>query len=239
MIESKENKKIKYLKRLRIPKFMKQEEKFIVEGENLVKEAFQSGILLETYSTKEVSYGVINTVITDEVMESISSLKSTSNVIGLCKFINEDETLKDKIIILDNVQDPGNVGTIIRSSVAFGVDCVILSFNSVNKYNEKLIRASEGMVFKQNVLTKDLKYFIPYLKKNGYQVYGTDCQNGTDVTKLGKNKKVAVVMGNEGTGVSSCVKSMLDKNIYIKIRDDCESLNVAVACSIIMYELSK
>ena len=95
------------------------------------------------------------------------------------------------------------------------------------------------MLFKVNVVTKDLKYFIPYLKENGYSVYGTSVTNGTDISTLKKNKKLAVVMGNEGQGISKDIKKELDKNVYINMNDDCESLNVAVASSIIMYEMNK
>lgn len=238
MIESKENKKIKYIRHLKDAKFMKEEKKFVVEGDHLVKEAYSAGILLETFSIKEVSYGVLNNVITDSVMASISSLKSKPDVIGVCKFMDEDETLGDKIIILDNVQDPGNIGTIIRSAKAFNIDNVVLGITCASKYNDKVIRASEGMIFKQNVLIKELKYFIPYLKSLGYTVFGTDVVSGVDIKSINKKGKIAVVMGNEGAGISNDIKSFLDKNIYIKTSSDCESLNVAIASSIIMYELS-
>ena len=172
-------------------------------------------------------------------MSYISTLPSKTDVIGIVSFIKEDLTLGDKIIILDDVQDPGNLGTIIRSAKAFNIDTVVLSLGCVKKYNEKVVRAAQGMLFKVNVVTKDLKYFIPYLKENGYSVYGTCVTNGTDISTLKKNKKLAVVMGNEGQGISKDIKKELDKNVYINMNDDCESLNVAVASSIIMYEMNK
>ena len=154
------------------------------------------------------------------------------------KAIEEDISLSDKILILDNVQDPGNLGTIIRSAKAFNINTIVLSLNCVNKYNEKVIRAAQGMLFKVNVVTKDLKYFIPYLKSIGYDVYGTDVVDGVDVKEIDKKDKIAVVMGNEGQGIEPDIKKLIDKNIYIKMSSDCESLNVAVASSIIMYELN-
>lgn len=238
MIESKDNKKIKYLNKLRKNKYIYEENKFIIEGKHLVEEAYNSGILLETYSTYDCNYGVINTIVSDNVMSAISYLPSKPDVIGVCKLIEENNNFGNRIIILDNVQDPGNVGTIIRSAKAFNFDTVVLSLDSVNKYNEKLIRASQGMFFKTNIVTKDLKYFIPYIKNEGYNVYGTDVVNGVKVNSI-NDSKIAVVMGNEGTGITLDIKKLLDKNIYIDINSKCESLNVSVAASIIMYEINK
>ena len=239
IIESKENKKVKYINKLRNNKFMMQEKKFIVEGEHLVKEAIEAGVLLETFSTNEVNYNVPNNIVTPIIMDYISNLPSSSNVIGICKFIQEKESLGDRIIILDDVQDPGNLGTIIRSANAFNIDTVVLSLSSVKKYNEKVIRAAQGMLFKVNVISKDLKTFIPSLMENGYKVYGTNVEEGVDLSNASLTGKIAVVMGNEGNGITPDVKSLLSDNIYIKTSDTCESLNVAVASSIIMYEIGK
>lgn len=239
VIDSKENKKIKYLNKLRTNKFMQEEKKFIIEGEHLVNEAKKANVLLETFSVSDVNYSVPNSLVSEKVMNYISTLPSISNVIGICKFIPEDNNLGSKIIILDNVQDPGNLGTIIRSAKAFDIDTIVLSIDTVKKYNEKVVRAAQGMLFKVNVVTKDLRYFIPYIKNLGYKVYGTNVVNGVDVENIKNDGKIAVVMGNEGNGIGKDILKLLDENIYIKMNDNCESLNVAVATSIIMYELNK
>ena len=239
IIESKDNKKIKYINKLRNNKFMNEEKKFIVEGHHLVNEAKNSGILLETFATSNLDYGVINNLVSDGIMSYISNLPSKTNVVGICKFINDNEILGNKIIILDNVQDPGNLGTIIRSAKAFNIDTIVLSLDSVKKYNEKVIRSTQGMLFKVNVITRDLNEFIPFLIKNNYNVYGTDVNGGINIKNIDKNCKTAIVMGNEGQGISPKTKEIIDKNIYIDINCECESLNVAVASSIIMYELNR
>ena len=239
VIESKENNKIKYLNKLRISKFMQEEKKFIVEGKHLVEEAKNANVLLETFSVYDVDYGVNNNLVSKNVMKYISNLPSESSVVGICKFIPECSDFGKRIIILDEVQDPGNLGTIIRSAKAFNIDTIVLSLNTVKKYNEKVIRASQGMLFKVNIVTKELKYFIPYLKSLGYRVYATNVVNGIDVRNVNTNDKIAVVMGNEGSGIQEDIKKLLDENIYIKMNSECESLNVAVAASIIMYEISK
>lgn len=238
MITSTSNEKIKYIKKLRNNKNIYEEKKFIIEGEHLIIEAKKSGILLETLSINDVSFGVTNTLVSENVMKSISALNTICPVVGICKI--EEKTIEygNKIIILDGVSDPGNLGTIIRSANAFGFNDIILSKSCVNKYNDKVLRATQGMIFSMNVVTKDLTEFIPYLKENGYSVYGTDVINGTNVCDV-KYDKIAVVLGSEGLGLSNEVKELIDKNIYINMNETCESLNVAVASSIIMYELNK
>lgn len=239
IIDSKENSKIKYLNKLRSTKYMNQEKKFVIEGKHLVEEAFLSGVLLETFSTFDTNYNIKNNIVSDKIMQYISTLPSKSSIVGICKFIEEKENLGDKVIILDDVQDPGNLGTIIRSAKAFNIDTIVLSLNSVKKYNEKVIRSARGMLFKVNVIVRNLNEFIPYLKENNYMVYGTDVDNGINLNSVLKTGKLAVIMGNEGQGIEKSIKNMIDKNIYIDINEDCESLNVAVATSIIMYEINR
>ena len=104
-------------------------------------------------------------------------------------------------------------------------------------YNSKVVRSTQGMLFNINILRRDIKEEIANLKSKNYLILGTDVYNGSDVSKYTVNKKFALVLGNEGTGVSEEVKSLCDDNLYIKMNSNCESLNVSVAASILMYEL--
>ena len=237
IIESKDNKKIKYISKLRNTKYMNEEEKFIIEGYHLVEEALKAGILIETISVSDTNYNVPNTLVSDSVMKHISTLPSTSQIIGICKFI-QDKKIGNRVIILDNVQDPGNVGTIIRSAKAFNFDTVVLSNDSVNKYNEKLIRSTQGMLFNTNVITKNIQDIINELKDSNYLICTTDVNNGKHPSTI-DNNKLAVIVGNEGTGVSNDINNLADTHIYIPTNNNVESLNVAVAASIIMYEINK
>ena len=239
VITSKDNEKIKYLKKLKNNKFMNEEKKFIIEGDHLTKEAFKAGILLETYSVFDTDFNVPNTLVSKSVIKSLSSLNTPSNIIGVCKFIDSKLDMNNNILILDGVQDPGNLGTIIRSSAAFNFNTIVVSKDTVSKYNDKVIRATQGMMIKSNIIEEDLKTFIPYLKGHNYTVYGTNVNNGIDVRNINKNAKIAVIMGNEGQGVSEEVSEEVKDNIYIDLKKDVESLNVAVAASIIMYEINK
>ena len=236
LITSKDNQKIKYINKLKDKKFRDSEDKFLVETLNLIEEASKSGLLLEVYTTLdslEVSCPVYQ--VSSFVMDKIKSI-NTSKVVGVCKR-KESKDLGNKLLLLDGIQDPGNLGTIIRSSVAFGIDTIVLSNNSCDLYNDKVIRATEGAIFKINIVRDNLEDIIFKIKEKNIDIYGTDVSDGIDVASI-KKDKFAIVMGNEGNGISEKVKKLLDKNIYIKTKQ-VESLNVAVATSIILYELSK
>ncbi len=239
VINSLENKKIKELKKLKNNKGIYHDDFFMVEGEHLVIEALRANVLSYVLIDEDYKfdYDIEKVVVNKKILESLSSLNSVPSIMGVCKKIKETDNLGDKIILLDGIQDPGNLGTIIRSAVAFNFDTIVLSDTCVKKYNDKVIRASQGMFFKVNIITRDLVNFIKLLKKEDYKVYGTNVVNGTNVKLLKNNKKIAVVMGNEGKGISEEVKENIDENIYIDMDNACESLNVAIAASIIMYEL--
>lgn len=237
VITSVNNSKIKEIKKLKNPKYSKEQKLFLIEGEHLVKEAFKLNLLKLTISLDDVSYNVPNLIVNKSVLESISSINSTPNIIGVCKYIEENKPLGDRILILDNIQDPGNLGTIIRSSVAFNFTSVVLSLDTVSKYNNKVIRSTQGMLFNTNVVSCDIKSLIKKLKDENYVIYATDVVDGINIKDIKKPSKFAIVMGNEGSGVSSDIKALADCNLYIKMNKDCESLNVAVASSILMYEM--
>ncbi len=143
--------------------------------------------------------------------------------------------------MLDEIQDPGNLGTIIRSSVAFGIDMIILSENTVDLYNPKVLRATQGMYCHIPIVSVDASKAITFLKNNQYHIYGTNVNNGVDARTLNKDdkEKFCLIVGNEGNGVSKEIQAMCDKNLYIPMKKEVESLNVGVACSILLYELER
>ena len=235
IITSIDNKKIKELCKLYDKKYRKDSDLFIVEGEHLVTEANKHGLLEEVYSLNPVDYDNV-TLVSEAVMKKITSLTSIPSMIGVCKKVKEKE-LGDRILILDNIQDPGNLGTIIRSAVAFSIDTIVLSCDTVDLYNPKVIRATQGMIFTSNIIVRDL---IPFVKTlNDYKKYTTNVVCGTELKSVEKNNKYAIIMGNEGQGVKEDLAKLCDEAIYINMSPLCESLNVAIATSIILYEFSK
>lgn len=241
IITSLDNKKIKDLAKLKQKKHRDLTNRFLVEGEHLIQEAAKSNlleeiILVEDYDT-DISMN--KTYVSKEVMKKLTDLDTPCSMIGVCKKNNNDKIIGNKILLLDDIQDPGNLGTIIRSSVAFNVETIVLSKNTVDLYNPKVIRSTQGMLFHINIITMDLIEAIEKIHNKNILVYATDVVDGTDVRTLTKEEKnrYALVMGNEGNGVSDKVKHLCDKNLYIKMNEKTESLNVGIATSILLYEL--
>ena len=242
LITSVDNKKIKRYVSLKNAKDRKKEGLFLVEGMHMCYEANKSGLLVDllVLENSEISFNYPGeiTYVTSNVMKKVSSLLNPTTVIGVCSIPDNKEIIGNHILILDDVQDPGNIGTIIRSSCAFNVDTIILSTNSVDIYNDKVLRSTQGMIFNMNIIYGDLLDIIPKLHDNGYIILGTNVNDGVDVRSI-KVSKYALVMGNEGQGVHEEISNLCDKNLYIKMNSNCESLNVGVATSILLYELDR
>ena len=174
-------------------------------------------------------------------MKAISSLDTPNRIMGVCKKKENSDLLGKRYLLLDGVQDPGNLGTIVRSAVAFNIDTIVLSNDTVDLYNPKVLRSTQGMIFHTNIIECDLVSVIDELHNMGITVYGTDVNNGIDARELSSLDKTsfALVMGNEGNGVRREVKELCDKNLYINMNENVESLNVGVATSILLYELGR
>lgn len=234
-----DNERIKNIKKLNSKKYRDEFNSFLIEGEHLITEAYKKGILKLLILKEGSLFNLdIETIyVSEKVMNYISEVNSPT-MIGVCDKL-ENYVIGDKVLILDDIQDPGNLGTIIRSSVAFNIDTILISKNSVDMYNSKVLRATQGMIFSINIIECDLEDKIQYLKNNDYKIYGTNVNNGKSIKSIEKRKKFAIIIGNEGRGVKSSLLDLCDDYIYIIMNDKCESLNVGVATSIILYELDK
>lgn len=233
------NPKIKQLAKLKTKKYRNKQNLFLVEGAHLVKEAYESGYLKELLllENKTFNLDVEINYITENVLNTLTEVESPVGIIGICT--PKPMTLKgNKLLILDSIQDPGNLGTIIRSSVAFNIDTIIINDKCADPYSDKVIRSSQGMIFKTNIIKKDLTIFLNEIKGK-IPVYGTKVDGGKDLKTLEKISKFAIIMGNEGNGVNPKLLDMCDEYLYIPMNSKCESLNVGVATSIILYELTK
>lgn len=236
-ITSINNDYIKYLLKLKEKKYRHSEKKFIIEGYHLVNEAYQAKMLKEVLviDDDEKFEGVSVIKVTDQIIKKLSSTITPQNIIGICDISNEKEIKGKKILLLDNINDPGNLGTLIRSSLGFGIDTIVLSEDCVDLYNEKVIRATQGAIFKINIIINDLKETIEYLQKHDIKVFGTSLESSKFLQEYKINNNYAILLGNEANGVKKELLQLTNDNIKIEIDNKLESLNVAVAGSIIMY----
>ncbi len=229
MINSVQNEKIKNYAKLNEKKYRDETNMFIVEGLHLVEEAKAYGIVKEVITTNP---NIDGTLVSEEVMKKLTNQKSVVEVCAICEKFKKEE-ITNKILILDTIQDPGNIGTLIRSAVAFGFDTIVMEA-CADIYSSKVLRATQGAIFKLNIINTNIIEFIKSLKD--YKVYGTSLKNGIPLKQIEKSDKLAIILGNEGNGVRNELLDITDKNIFIEITN-MESLNVAVAGAILMYEL--
>ena len=234
MIESVNNERIKEFSKLNMKKYRDETGMFIVEGEHLVEEALKYMEVVEVFSLDGREK---TTQVSESVMAKLSDLKSVPPILAILK--KKENTIPNgNILILDNIQDPGNLGTIIRSAKAFDFKAIILSDDSVDEYNSKVIRASEGMMFSTNIIRVNLNDFLLDIKNN-YDILTTDVNGGENISDFKSEFDIALIMGNEGNVVRQEIAALADKKIYIPMSDGVESLNVGVAASILMYEINK
>lgn len=236
-ITSLSNAKVKYWAKLKEKKYRDQEHAFLVEGEHLVQEAYQQHcldalIVLQGHPFPQIDLPVYE--VTNEIIQKLTSLTSKETLLGVCHTPEIEGREENRLILLDGVQDPGNLGTIIRTAISFGYDAVVLSHDCVDVYNEKVIRSTQGAIFHLPIYRKDFKTYLPELKQQGMTLYATALQDASPLQSIRPNKRFALIFGNEGNGVREETLALSDKKVKIEM-DTFESLNVAVAAGICMY----
>lgn len=241
IITSASNQHIKDLVALKNVKERNRVGKVLIEGAHLVDEAYKDGILDEVLLVnKNIFYkGVKNTYVTGEIIKKISTTNTPQLILGVALIKQKKIEFGKTILILDGVSDPGNLGTIIRTAKAFEVASIILSNDCVDIYNEKVIRATQGAVFKMPIVKANLIEVIPFLKEQGYKVYATCLKDAIDIEEVKEVSQYALVLGNEANGVSKEVIALCDKALKIKMNQEVESLNVAIAGAICLYSLNQ
>lgn len=241
VIQSKQNQQIKKWASLHQKKYRDAYGLFLIEGEHLIQEALKEELVETILVVEDDPFHFPKTVqVTQEIMDKLSQSVSGCKYMGVC-YVREkaiDYTQASRMILCDCIQDPGNLGTMIRSAISFGFDGMILSQDTVSEYNEKTIRSTQGALFHLPIKRDDLKAQIKQLKENGFVVVGTDLQASHYLKKYPAQEKMAFVFGNEGQGVSKEILDLCDVKLKIEM-NGFESLNVSVATGIILYTYQK
>lgn len=240
LITSVHNEHIKELVKLKEKKYRDQTGTFLVETKHLVLEAYKAGLIKELILEQDEIFPLDVPIlyVSKEVLKKLSSVESPSKVMAVVNKRKVEEKYGEKILILDRIQDPGNLGTIIRSAVAFNINTIVCSPDTVDFYNPKVVRASQGMMFHVPIMVRNTRNFIKELKDNDYKIVGTKVTNGKDVRTASIYSHFALVIGNEGQGISQEIDELCDEYLYIKMNENCESLNASVAASILLYEIN-
>ena len=238
-ITSVNNPLIKELIKLKQKKYRDKEKKFIVEGYNIIEEAKDYITLIITSSKEDENIlpNVEHILVPKEIIGKLSETVTPQGIIGICNYVTSRENFEGNVLVLDGLQDPGNIGTLIRTAICFDFNTIYITDNSCDIYNEKVLRATQGGIFKVNIIRKNINDIIDDLKKKGYYMVGTSLKNGIPLNDINFKNLNAIILGNEGNGVSKETIERSNINAYIPINTSMESLNVAIAGGIIMNKV--
>lgn len=253
VISSKDNDFIKHIRKLKDKKYRDICNEFIVEGIKLIEEAIQEKAKIKkiivcenTTKTYEIStqtrleiakYECI--YVSEKIFNTITQVKNPQGIMAIIeKKANENEIdyKQDIIVVLDGIQDPGNLGTILRTVDSIGLNQIIVSKETVDAYCPKVVRSTMGAIFRVKVIeTENLVNTIKSIKKHHFKLIVTSLQTKKSIYDINYNKKI-IVIGNEGNGVSNEIQEMSDEKVKIPMIGKTESLNASVATGIVLYE---
>lgn len=248
-IESLQNTQVKHWKKLvTVRKERDKSGEFLVEGFHLVEESLKNkanvlAIIIREGMEIPSKWNVEEIEIIEVTMEIAKEMAETEHSQGIYAHCLQQTISSDqqkswkKILMIDAVQDPGNVGTMIRTADAAGIDAVILGKGSADAFNPKTVRSGQGSHFHIPIVKSDLSEWIQTCKEQGITVYGTSLEESISYHEVQPQAKFALIMGNEGSGLASEHLVQTDMNLKIPLYGQAESLNVAVAAGILLYTL--
>ena len=269
-ITSRNNALVKWAASLSDKKYRNMERSFIIEGEKLTFEALDATLpvthlfvceskweknleRLKSYEMSEKYKDTSVICLSDSVFEKISSEKSPQGIISVLKYLDFFNNIdiiykeeffldsKEKALMLYSVRDPGNLGAIIRSAVAFGIKHIVLSSDCADIYNSRTVRAAMGSLFKIKITTvSDFASLVNATIANGRRVFAAELtDNAVAVDKVGLTAGDVFIIGNEGHGIDKSISALATGSVFIPICPETESLNASVAASVLMWEIGK
>lgn len=252
-ISSKDNSLIKHIKKLKEKKYRDEYGEYVIEGLKLIEEAIRENVSIlhivicdgcdkSEMIDSHLKYAMAKyecIYVPQNIFKLISDVENPQGILAVIKKESNEKDIyynEDIIIALDDVQDPGNVGTILRTVDSVGLKQILVSKGTADCYNPKVVRSTMGAIFRVNIIEcEDLKDTLKKAQNNGYKIMCTSLDAKKSIYEAQYNKKV-IVVGNEANGVSKQIKSIADEKVIIPMRGKTESLNVSVATGIILYE---
>ncbi|MCT8137433.1 RNA methyltransferase [Anaerobacillus sp. CMMVII] len=250
-IDSIKNVRIKNAKKLHTRKGREKLGSFLIEGEHLVEEALKWKVIINEIYVEEKfripsSWDINNVpvyLVNDNIMKEICETETPQGIVAVCELIGRKPLQPEengKYLLIDQIQDPGNLGTIIRTADSVGLSGVILGNGTVDIYNSKVLRSTQGSLFHLPVVKAELDDWIEKLKAANIPVYGTALdERAKAYNEVSGQQSFALIVGNEGSGVSKDLLARTNENLYIPSYGHAESLNVSVATGILLYHLRK
>ena len=247
-IESKNNNLFKEIKKLKEKKHRIKSNKYLIEGLRFVEEAIKSKVSIDsiifTESFKEknpdlflkINENIKLIQMNEALLKQLCSTENPQGIVGVINMQNKELKSGELVILVDKVQDPGNMGTIIRTAHAAGAAGIVMTKGTVDIYNDKTLRSTMGSIFYIPIVEDDSLDFVKSLKKEGYKRVVSSLQGQNNFFEENLQGKVMIAVGNEGNGVSDEVYDIADIKVKIPMPGEAESLNVAVATSIMIYE---
>ncbi|MDX8046652.1 RNA methyltransferase [Gracilibacillus sp. S3-1-1] len=245
MLTSVKNVKVKNWRKLKKKKERDIQSQFIVEGFHLIEEAHKSDweiseIIYQTgieVAGEWTNYPMFE--VADNVMAALTETKTPQGILAVVNKTKRTEQPVQRALIIDRVQDPGNLGTMIRTADAAGFDTVILGKGTVDLFNDKVIRSTQGSMFHLHIYEAELSEEIQNLQREDIEIWSTALENASYYHEVTAPEKLAIIVGNEGSGVVPALIEQANKNIKIPIYGQAESLNVSIAAGILMYQVAK
>ncbi|CDZ74784.1 23S rRNA methyltransferase [Peptoniphilus sp. ING2-D1G] len=249
VIRSKNNRYFKYFKSLLNKKSRQRENLFFAEGSKVIRESLEYEkpeylVISENYTDDEdiLRENLRTFIFSENLFRNLCDTENPQGIIAYYKFLHKNslrEINKGIYLFFDDLQDPGNVGALIRSALAFEIDGIFASRDTVEIYNPKLIRTTMASIFKIPIYIIDDKSELKVLKDKNFEILITDLEEGEVLYNQKFSSNTVIVLGNEARGVSRELKDFSDKKVYIPMSKNIDSLNVNVAGSILLYELNR
>lgn len=253
IISSKDNELIKHIKKLKDKKHRDESNEYIIEGIKLIEEAVKENARInkiivceDTTRTYEIPTHIMYEIakyecvyVTDKIFASITQVTNPQGIMAIIEKGDTDAQIdytQDIIVALDDVQDPGNLGTILRTVDSIGLNQIIVSKGTADAFNSKVVRSTMGAIFRVKIIeVENLPQAIKEMRRHHFKLMVTSLQTDNSIYDIQFNKKI-IVIGNESNGVSKEIQEMADEKAKIPMLGKTESLNASVAAGVVMYE---